>query len=258
MFEYFDLLSGKPIEVAGVGHFRSPRLRDIAPGGKVSYRVYNFYLNFLLWDKEKLVQYDKMLGVRVADRLLKEEKITTYDAITLLPQTRELCRDVLSFFMSEELAWVASGRKFATYTAEDTEQNAVGEINRDNFEKVRTMILQLNYIGLDQGSANIKHTSAHSKELWEKAQYYLKKQTESQTKEDKPEYHLGNIISKLCSAHPSYNISNVWNLTVFQLYDAFFQYGYIRYSDLNETIFGNHGGEKFNFEDWLKPILNNV
>lgn len=160
--------------------------------------------------------------------------------------------------MSETIEWNDKSRKYVVYSTDDDEQHITGEISRQNFEDVRLSMLQLNFINLDQENEHITHTSDHSKELWEKAQSFLKKQAEEQDNEDKPEYHIGNIVSKLCAVHPSYNLLNVWKLTVFQLYDAFFQCGYMRSSDLNEAIFSNHGGEKFSFESWLKPIIQNV
>jgi hypothetical protein len=257
-FDYFDMLSGEPIPVAGVGHLRSPRLREICPSSGIGYDVYNLYINFLLWDKEKLLKYDKLMGLRGTDRLATADKLTVFDVATLLAQTREFCRGVLSFFMSEELVWDEETRKFVAFMTDDDGQHIAGEINRDNFEEVRHCILQLNFIGLDKDEEPVKHTSAHSKELWERAQKFLKEQSKAKEGEDKPEYHIGNIVSKLCAAHPSYNLLNVFDLSVFQLYDSFFQFGYIRSSDLNEAIFSNHGGDKFKFEDWLKPILQNV
>ena len=256
-FDYFDMLSGEPIYVSDVGHLRSPKLKELCPSSGIGYAVYNMYLNFLTWDKAKMLQQDKLMGLRGADRLALEEKLTTYDVITLLPQTREFCREVLSFFIAEKIQWNDSGHKF-TLVATAGEEQVIGEINRANFEDIRSLILQLNFIGLDQESGYVKHTSAHSKELWEKAQKFLKQQAEANSSEDKPEYHIGNIVSKLCAAHPSYNLLNVWDLTVFQFYDAFFQLGYLRSSSLNEAIFSNHGGNKFRFEDWIKPILKNV
>ena len=160
--------------------------------------------------------------------------------------------------MSETIEWEDETRKYVAYSTDDDEQHITGEICRENFEDVRSMMLQLNFIGLDQEDEHVTHTSDHSKELWERAQSFLKKQAEAKEKEDKPEYHIGNIVSKLCSVHPSYNFLNVWKLTVFQLYDAFFQCSYMRSSDLNEAIFSNHGGDKFSFESWLKPIIQNI
>ena len=252
------MLTGDTIPVKGVGHLRSPHLSELAPAHGVGYDIYNLYLNFLSWDKEKILQYDKVMGLRGVDRLSAAERLTTYDVITLLPETREFCREVLSFFMSETIEWEDETRKYVAYSTDDDEQHITGEICRENFEDVRSMMLQLNFIGLDQEDEHVTHTSDHSKELWERAQSFLKKQAEAKEKEDKPEYHIGNIVSKLCSVHPSYNFLNVWKLTVFQLYDAFFQCSYMRSSDLNEAIFSNHGGDKFSFESWLKPIIQNT
>ena len=68
---------------------------------------------------------------------------------------------------------------------------------------------------------------------------------------------LGNIISKLSCVSTGYTLLNIYNLTVFQLYDQFFQYGYLRAMDLNEMAFSNHGGKNFDIQAWLKPIINN-
>lgn len=258
-FDYFDMLSGEPIPVVGVGRLHSPSLKDICPSSGIGYGAYNLYINFLSWDKEKLLEFDRTMGLRGADRLAASDKLSTFDVITLLVQTREFCREVLSFFMSEELEWDENARKFIAYAVNDNgEKCAVGEIDRKNFEDVRDDILQLNFIGIDKDDEPVKFESEHSKELWERAQKFLKEQNKKKEKDGKREYRIGNIVSKLCTAHPSYNFLNVFNLTVFQLYDAFFQLGYMRSSDLSEKIFSNHGGDKFKFEDWLKPILPHV
>lgn len=255
-FEYFDMLSGDPVLFSGVGHMRSPLLKELCPSGGLGYRMYNFYLSFLSWDKESLLKYDQVMKYK-GEKRLHRDGISVFDAITLLDETRELCRGVLSFFIVEELAWEEKSRCFVVLTGEKKDR-VVGVINRQNFDDVRNAILQLNYIGLDKNDAPLKHSSEASKALWEKAQKHLKEQAQKQAKAGKPEYHMSNIISKLCAAHPSYNLLNIYDLTVFQLYDAFFQFGYMRSSDLSERIFSNHGGKKFKFEDWLKPIFHNT
>jgi hypothetical protein len=194
------------------------------------------------------------MDFRGADKLQREE-LTLFDAITLLPQTRELCREILSFFISDQVVWDQSNRCYLTQVYKGEVATHVGTINRKNYHNVCEAILQLNFIGLDKDDQPVRHTSEKSKELWERAQSFLKEQTKKAPKE-KNEYNIGNIVSKLCAAHPSYNFLNIFDLTVFQLYDAFFQFGYMRNADLNEKIFSSHGGKKFKFEDWLKPILN--
>lgn len=262
-FDYFDMLSGEPVLLQGIGHIKSPSLRDICPSSGIGYRGYNLYLNFLSWDKEHLLQYDQIMQYRGASKLDREQ-FNVFDVATLLKQTRELYRGVLSFFMVEEVVWDDANRRFAIcVNDEDKNGNSVkvmvGAIDRNNFDTVRSVILQANFIGLDKDDEPVHHSSEKSKALWEQAQKYLAEQAKTDAgKKEKPEYSISNIISKLCAAHPSYNLLNIFDLTIFQLYDAFFQFGYLRSSDLNERIFSNHGGDKFKFEDWLKPILNNM
>jgi len=190
---------------------------------------------------------------------LNRAALNVFDVATLLKQTREFCRGVLSFFMVEDLVWDEAHRRYLVMAQDAEEPCVIGEINRDNFDEVRETMLQLNFIGLDKGDAPpVQHSDDKSKELWEKVQGHLKEQAQKESKEDKPEYRLSNIISKICAVHPSYNLLNIYGLTVFQLYDAFFQVSYMRSSDLNEQIFSNHGGDKFKFENWLKPILKNL
>lgn len=256
-FEYFDMLCGDPLYLEGVGHLRSPKLKEICPNSHVGYKMYNLYLSFLSWDKEHLLKYDEFMKFRGASKLRKDA-LNVFDAVTLLKQTRELCRTVLSFFIVEEPFWDETKRRFLLLSREEEIPKVVGAVNRDNFEDVRRLILHLNYIGLDKDEAPVSHSDEATKNLWERAQQHLKEQAKLYTPKDRPEYHLSNIISKLCAAHPSYNLLNVYDLTIFQLYDAFFQLGFIRSSDLNERIFSNHGGKKFKFEDWLKPIFKKV
>ncbi len=256
-FDYFDMLSGEPILLQRVGHLRSPLLSELRPTSGVGYRAYNLYLNVLSWSKEQLLKYDQLMQYRGVNKL-NQKCFNTFDVATLLPQTRELCRGVLSFFMAEDLIWDESGRRYLVVISKNEETEIVGEVNRENFEEVRQLMLQFNFIGLDKDDTPILHSTDKSKELWEKSQGFLKEQAKASSEDDKPEYHLSNIISKVCAIHPSYNLLNIYKLTVFQLYDAFFQLGYMRSADLSEQIFSTHGGEKFKFEDWLKPILKNV
>lgn len=256
-FDYFDMLSGEPIYLQGVGHIRSPQLREICPQSGIGYRTYNLYLNFLTWDKEHLLKYDQLMQYRGTGKL-NRSALNVFDVATLLNQTREFCRGILSFFMVENLVWDEAGRRYLAMTSAEVPE-VVGEINRNNFEEVRRLMLQLNFIGLDKDDATpAVHSTDKAKELWEEAQGFLKQQAETVSNEDKPEYRLSNIVSKICAIHPSYNLLNIYALTVFQLYDSFFQMGYMRSADLNERIFSNHGGDKFSLEDWLKPILKNV
>lgn len=253
-FDYFDMLSGDSVPLYGVGHIRSPKLKELKPTEGIGLQAYKFYLNVLSWDKDGFIKYDQLMHYRMVAKL-NRECFNVFDVVTLLPQTRELCRGVLSFFMVEKIDWNDKERKFIVFRQEDG--IPVGEINRTNFEDIRAAILQCNYVGLDCDDRPAVIADQKTKDLWDKAQAFLKDQA-SKSDTNAPEYHLSNIISKVCAVHPSYNLLNVYELTIFQLYDAFLQIGYMRSADLSARIFSNHGGEKFRFEDWLRPITKNL
>lgn len=251
--DYLDMLSGDPIYVEGVGHIRSPKLRELSPS-QTGHMKYNMYISFLIWEKEDLIKYDKLCGLRSADRL-NNEKLTTFDVVTLVESTKALCCEAMSFFMCEDLRWDEDNRRFCTFSRDGSETQ-IGVVDNANFEEVRSAMLKMNYVTLDRDKAPVKCANERTLKKWEKVQQYLADQAKNSSSKDDPRYHIGNIVSKLCCAHSSYNLLNVFDLTVFQIYDAFFQYGFLRASSLSENIFSNHGGDKFKFEDWLKPITH--
>lgn len=251
-FTYEDLISGDAIPVAGIGHFRSPYLYELNPTKGIGFWLYDLYLNVLSWDKDSFLKFVRTVTQKKL-KALENEKLDLFDAITLVEYSRELLQKAMAFFVSEEISWDANKRQFVLHSGDSGCE--VGYITRDNFEEVRDMMLQLNYVNLGNNAKPIKHSSQHSKELWELAQQKLKENA----KKSKPDKNLqmGNIISKLCATSCGYTLLNIQNLTIFQLYDQFFQYGYLRAMELNERAFTIHGGEKFDMQDWLKPVFKN-
>lgn len=249
--DYFDLISGNSILVHKVGHLHSPYLKELKPTTGIGLWKYNFYLNLLSWDKESFNKYAGIIGIKGFGAVLRHDELSLFDMVTLPSSTRVLMQEVLSFFIDENIEWDKDNRKFNII---NEVSEIVGSINRDNFDEVRKMMLQLNYIGINEQDDVKPKGSQDAQELWDKAQEFLKKT--AQKPQDAKELHLSNIISKLCAGHNSYNLLNIYDLTVFQLYDQFFQYGFLRSANLNENIFSNHGGDSFNIQDWLKPIIN--
>ena len=250
-FSYEELISGDSIYVADVGHIKSPFLWQLKPTQGIGVWNYNFYLNILSWEKEDFLKFAKSTRLTAASTFKEKEKLNTFDVMILMGNFRELLQDAMAFFMDENLVWDASNYTFEVRSKEDNQ--IVGYIDRNNFDEVRDMMLQVNYIGLGEQAKPTKFTSDKAKELWELAQKHLKQTNVKNPKDKKME--LRNIISKLCAVSSGYTLLNIYNLTVFQLYDQFFQYGYLRAMDLNEMAFSNHGGKNFDFQAWLNPIL---
>lgn len=254
ILNYFELLSGEPSLLDKVGHIRSPKVKELFPSG-IGETRYNFYLCLMSWGRDELLNFLDETGYKNS-RLFRRDKIVVFDIITLVQTARQWYTDALSFFITEKVSW---DTKNACFLVSNEDNKLVGLINRINFANVFQAILDANYLMSEQPPV-VKHTNKETQELWERAQKYKKELEEKGKKkqEDNPKYHLSNIISKLCAYHSSYNLFNVGELTIFQLYDQFFQCGSIRLSDLVDNGYATHGGDKYGFDDWLNPINKNI
>lgn len=251
-FSYEDLLSGDAIPVDGVGHIRSPQLKELKPTEGIGFWKYNLYLNILSWEKDDLIKFMRLSSGRSLRALVNDDKLNSFDAITILEQTKSLLQEAMAFFIEEDLVWDKGSRCFIV--KEKNTQMDVGYINRENFDEVRDMMLQANYINLGRSAKPTKFSSQKAQTLWEQAQQYLKKEATKSAPDKRMQ--IGNIISKLSCASVGYTLLNIYNLTIFQLYDQFFQYGYLRAMNLSEMAYSNHGGKNFDIHAWLKPITN--
>lgn len=64
---------------------------------------------------------------------------------------------------------------------------------------------------------------------------------------------LPNLISALCVQHNSINMCNVWDLTVYQLYDQFLRQSYLNQVNIHAMNYAGWGGE-FDPNDWYKKL----
>lgn len=244
---YEDLLSGDQILLDGVGHFRSPQLKEMHPGG-IGWPTYNTFIYIIKANRDELLALSP--DAQSSDSLF----------LTIInnDQLRDLYRGVLDFFMLETVIYDDAQGRFVTLevTPQDDENvgiSIVGEINADNLDDVRELILHLNYVSLKETDINMKFSSKAAEEAWLTIQKYQK---DSTGKKDDASHTIGNFISKLCAIHPSYNLFNVYELTVFQFYDAFFQSAYMKSFSFSEAVVSNHGSDSFDFNDWMNPVQN--
>lgn len=251
-FSYEDLISGDSIPVEGIGHIRSPYLYELKPTQGIGYWTYSLYLNLLSWEKNELLKFMQMSSGKRLAALAKTDALNAFDVMTIVDSSRQMMQAALAFFMDEELTWDKIERRFCTETKGTREH--VGFIDRNNFDGVRDMMLQMNYISIGHSGQPPHFANEKARALWERAQKYLQ-QSAKNGKSDK-RIELGNIISKLSCVSAGYTLLNIYNLTIFQLYDQFFQYGYLRAMDISDMAFSNHGGKDFDMQAWLKPMTN--
>lgn len=245
--DYLDLLSPKPVHMENVGGILSPKLQDIV---SIGYDAYQFYLELLLMDLEK---YLSMIGnTKDYGSLSDEEKsdLDMFDFWTANEQSASLLEKVLNFFIEEEVVYSGQNRCFLI----QNEHGKVGAITRDSYPQVRDTICQRVCIrpGQEEDFSRIKNKKAL--EIAKKLQKG-RSQKKKQEKADK-NMELGNIISAVANRSPSLNILNIWNLTVYQLWDCFSRISNNNIYDIQASAVAAWGNKDNHFDAaaWFKSI----
>lgn len=214
-FNYFDLLSPEPIYVPNIGGIRCPTLREI---NKITCTMYQLYLLVLSMTPKT---YFKMAGqIQIYENLLCEQKaaLHIFDLITQDKQYLSPAENALNFFLECRAAYDAQHRCFVLYDNEN--DSPFGIIERDSWIPLCDMILQRNCVKQkNEDLSKVKSKKAIS--IIQKLQKGREKQ-EKGTTEDK-NMELGNIISAVAAKHPSLNLINIWDITIYQLWDTFYR-----------------------------------
>ena len=245
--DYLDLLSPEPVRIENVGGILSPKLRDVA---SIGYDAYHFYLELLLMDLEK---YFSMTGhAKDYDRLSDEEKsnLDMFDFWIANGQSANLLEKVLNFFIKEEVVYSGQNRCFLI----QNENGDVGAITRDSYPQVRDVICQRVCIRPDQEEDLSKVRNKKALEIAKKLQKG-RSQKKKQEKADK-NMDLGNIISAVANRSPSLNILNIWDLTVYQLWDCFSRISNNNIYDIQASAVAAWGNKDNHFDAaaWFKGI----
>ena len=245
--DYLDLLSPEPVRIENVGGILSPKLRDVA---SIGYDAYHFYLELLLMDLEK---YFSMTGhAKDYGRLSDEEKsnLDMFDFWIANGQSANLLEKVLNFFIKEEVVYSGQNRCFLI----QNENGDVGAITRDSYPQVRDVICQRVCIRPDQEEDLSKARNKKALEIAKKLQKG-RSQKKKQEKTDK-NMELGNIISAVANRSPSLNILNIWDLTVYQLWDCFSRISNNNIYDIQASAVAAWGNKDNHFDAaaWFKGI----
>ena len=83
--------------------------------------------------------------------------------------------------------------------------------------------------------------------------FQKKKKKFKQTKKADPNFELPNMISLLCTFHPSLNYSNIFELTVGQIRDTFSQLLRAKQLNIAEMNYSVWGG-KYDPSKWIERI----
>lgn len=244
---YFDLLSPEPIYIQKVGGIISPKLRDIS---SIGINIYQYYLTILMMD---LKTYFIMIGQQEQFELLSEEdkmKMSILDLLTIDNNSITLLQTIFNFFIKEDVIYSNEYKKF--FVQKDNE--IIGIISKEIYPQICDVICQRNCIKSNQEEDLSKIKSKKALEIMKKLQKGRSEKAKY-TKADK-NMELGNIISAVANKSQSLNILNIWDLTVFQLWDCFARLSNNSIYDIQSMSVAAWGDKDHHFDAaaWFKRI----
>lgn len=251
--DYGTQLSPVPITLS-IGTLRKPTLKEIS---QITFDRFSFYEFFLKLSPE--TYYTKLRtendGEAYWSSLTEEErdKITIYDIIREDEQIRNTYVEIFNFFFVETVIYQEG---FFILLKENTAIDKLDEIKReqvrgaiakDNFSQVLSLLQQICCIYNEEESLDdMKFKNNLARKLMEKMLKAKKK--EQETKKSDLNLTIPNIISSLANKHPSLNYLNIWDLTIFQLLDAFNRIQANSMYDIDSTRVSVWGDEKKTFD----------
>ncbi|MCD7810274.1 MAG: hypothetical protein LUG91_00215 [Ruminococcus sp.] len=257
--DYGTLLSNSPIKLS-MGNLRKPKLQEIAD---ISFPRFGFYellakltpkqyFNILLGEKGKALWED------ISDE--EKEKMSTYKLILSDEGLRDGYLEMINFFFEEKVIFSHDMFVFLDSEVVNVEeiqpQMIKGFINEDNFTQVMYTIQQICCIAdkMQEDISEMKFKNDKARKIYEKILKAQREQKENLDKKANKDLSLPNIISAVSTKHPSLNLINVWNLTIFQLLDSFNRLQVNAMYDIDSARVSAWGDEKKTFDAalWYK------
>lgn len=248
--DYGTQLSPVPITLS-IGTLRKPTLKEIS---QITFDRFSYYEFFLKLSPETYyTKIKKDDGEAYWSSLTEEEqdKITIYNIIEEDKQIRSTYVEIFDFFFVETVIYqegffILLKEKPANLDEIKKEQ-VRGAIAKENFSQVISLIQQICCIYNEEESLDdMKFKNNLARKLMEKMLKAKKK--EQETKKSDLNLTIPNIISSLANKHPSLNYVNIWDLTIFQLLDAFNRTQANSMYDIDSTRVSVWGDEKKTFD----------
>lgn len=251
--DYFDLISPSPILLPGVGGVLSPTLKDISTLG---IHTYHYYLSVLSMDVKT---YFSMLPNPEPSAFPSEEELSRlnmFDLLTFQPSSAAFLAEILNFFLKEEISFCEEDGYFLVFTETDSQkEHPTGRITRENYEALCSLICRRNNVHFQKEVPLSGVKSKKAREIMKKLKKGRAEKAKSGKKTD-TSTELGNVISAVANRHPSLNPVNIWELTVFQLWDSFFRLSNNQIYNIESMSVAAWGNKDNHFDaaGWFKPL----
>lgn len=243
----FDLISGRDIPY-NYCTLHPPTLESLRDIGE---DLYSQYISILSIDLNTFLEKTNCREVFEKISVAKNIELNIFDLLIARYETREILHNALCFFIVEEVVFDDKNNRFVLF---DENCQKKGQIDNSNYEDFQYGVLQINHLSGDKPKP-IKYKNNKSKSIMEK----LTKGREKNKKANKnnENINLSNLIAAISAFHNSYDLINIWSLTVYQLYDQFFRLNSKIQLDIVGTKWAAWGKEDFDFTVWFKDQNSN-
>lgn len=243
---YFDLLSPSPIKLKDIGSIKAVKLKEI---DAIGYSNYEIYLGMLSMTPQRY--YNQTGQSEYFDSLDTEQKLSIhlFDLIAADEQLVGLIELALGFFFVDYVRYSSKQQVFLTFNgSKDANDNLIvtGVINRNVWSEVCDIIMQRNFIQNNiEDYSNVK--SSKAKKILEKLMAGRKKKQENAAKTN-PDVEFGNVISVVASLSVNTNLIDIWDFTVYQLWDSYMRLKINVMFDIQKTSVSVWGDKDKHFD----------
>ena len=249
--DYFDLLSPEPIYFESVGGIKSPTLKEIRA---IGYHTYQMYLTVLLLRPES---YFDMTGQPEYFNSLSTDIKSKFNSFDLITGNKDMCsitEHALNFFLESDVSYSSTQKGFLLYDKNSPDLLA-GIIHKDVWPQLCDIILQRNYI-----RQSVEQTSEIKSKRALAIMQKLKKGRENHSKKGTSDKNMeiGNIISAVAGKSNSLNLINIWDITIYQLWDSFyffFNHNILDIQSISVAVWGDKDNH-FDAAGWFKSLNN--
>lgn len=224
---YLSLLHSDPILVPMVGSLRIPTINDIRRIGG----LYAAYMEVLCLDDKELAEH---LNIPLSGR-------SRYEFVITNKKLRDFYSQIFSFFFLESVVFQEFS-KFWILTEKDG--RCSGTINEENFQDVCNYILICNHLEAKK-STELKFYNEKARLIYEQMKKHPFKKQSAGLKAS-----IGDVVSAVASNSNTYSLFNVWELTIYQLYDQFYKLNQRVHFDVASRQWAAYPSEKFDLSQW--------
>lgn len=240
------LLANSPYVLKGIGTMVSPTLKNIFDGSTDNLQTYYFAKALVGEHSDNII---KMLST-LSDGVPLTQGASVFEELIKTETRQNLFAKVLSLFFINRVAFENSAKAFVLLPIDEDKNELEGCITGETFDLYISLIGQLLHEA--KPTLNEKEDLSGKPPEVLKALAAFEKYEKKEKGDNYKDYILQNIISKMCAVGSGYTLLNIYDLTVWQLFDQFQAYAQNRISRLTERSFSIWGGENFDFGLWLK------